>query len=276
MTADLLAPVRTDDIELLLCEAPPDSPGTIVLTMNRPQVLNAINTQLSIELGELLVRAQASDDVRVVIVTGAGGRAFSSGGDFKERSRLTLEGWQCQHRVFENTHRLMRAFPKPLIAAVNGVALGGGCEMAMTMDFIVAVKSATFGQPEALRGLIPGVGGTQLLPRLLPRGLALELLMTGRAITAEEAQRVGLVNYVVDDRDAMLSTCLSIASAIAKASPNAVRQVKRAIRLGLGLPLEAALDVELACYEQAIAHPDREEGVRAFVERREPSYARKD
>jgi enoyl-CoA hydratase/carnithine racemase len=232
-----------------------------------------MNTRMSMELGEMLARAQASSDVRVVIVTGAGDRAFSSGGDFKERSGLTLDGWQRQHRVFETMHRLMRAFPKPLIAAVNGLALGGGCEMAMTMDFIVAVKSASFGQPEVRRGIIPGVGGTQLLPRLLPRGLALELLMTGRAITAAEAQQAGLVNHVAEDRAAMLSICLSIASAIANASPAAVRQVKRAVRLGMGMPLEAALDIELACYEQAITHPDREEGVRAFVERREPGYA---
>ena len=146
----------------------------------------------------------------------------------------------------------------------------------MSMDLVLAVRHAQFGQPEVRHGIIPGVGGTQLLPRLIPRGAAMQMLLTGQPISADEARRLGLVNRVLADRAELLAACFEIAAAICRVSPVAVHEAKRAVRLGLGLPLEAALDVELACYERTVAHPDREEGVRAFLERPAPDYATPD
>jgi enoyl-CoA hydratase len=260
------------EFSVLKYETSAQATGVVLITLNRPNVMNAFNSRLSAELGDALFMAREDSEVRVAIVTGAGDRAFSSGGDFKERGKLTLEQWRRHHEIYEHTHRVIRTFPKPLIAAVNGDALGGGCEAAMSMDVIIATRAARFGQPEVLRGIIPGVGGSQLWPRLVPRGIALEVLMSGGYLTAERAASLGLVNQLVEDVNRLVPACLDLAMKIAEASPNAVRQVKRAVRLGAGIPLEAAIEVELECYELAIQHPDRVEGTQAFLERRRPVF----
>ena len=179
--------------------------------------------------------------------------------------------WRSQHRIFERAHRAIRESRRPIIGAVNGYALGGGCELAMSCDFVVAAESASFGLPEVKRGIIPGVGGTQLLPRLVPRGTALAMLMTGDTISAGRAAGLGLVTEVTTD-ETLMDITLAYATRIAANSPQAVWAARRALRVGLDANLEAAIEAALPVYEGAVAHPDRDEGVTAFNEGREPAF----
>lgn len=242
-----------------------------LLTLNRPHVLNAMNTAMGLRLGELLDEMSEDATIRVVVLTGAGDRAFCAGGDLKERQGMTPEQWTRQHRIFERSHHRLRNLRKPVFAAVNGVAVGGGCEMAMSTDFLIASEHARFGQPEVTRGIMPGAGGTQLLPRFLPRGLAFQLLLTGELISAADAHRWGLVNQVVP-QDELMSEAMGLAERIAANSPAAVQQAKRAARMGLELPLEAGIEAEIECYQRMVDHPDRYEGVDAYNERRTPTF----
>jgi enoyl-CoA hydratase len=242
-----------------------------LLTLNRPHVLNALNTAMGLRLGEVLDEIAEEAAIRVVVLTGAGERAFCAGGDLKERQGMTPEQWTRQHRIFERAYHQLRNLRKPIFAAVNGVALGGGCEMAMSTDFLIAAEHARFGQPEVTRGIMPGAGGTQLLPRYLPRGLAFQLLMTGELISAAEAHRWGLVNRVCA-ADELMGAAMDLAQRIAANSPGAVQQAKRSARMGLELPLEAGIEVEIECYQRMVDHPDRYEGVDAFNERRAPRF----
>jgi enoyl-CoA hydratase len=242
-----------------------------VLTLNRPHVLNALNTEMGIRLDGVLDELSEDRRVRVVILTGAGDRAFCAGGDLKQRQGMTQEEWTHQHRIFEAAHHRLRWLRKPVFAAVNGVAAGGGCEMAMSTDFIICSENARFGQPEVTRGIMPGAGGTQFLPRYLPRGRALELLMTGELIGADEAYRWGLVNRVVPLPE-LMPAALELAARIAANSPVAVQQAKRSARMGLEQPIEQAIEIELECYRRMVDHPDRAEGVAAFNERRRPRF----
>ena len=246
--------------------------GAIALvTLNRPHVLNAMSTAMGVRLGEVMDEIAEEAGIRVVVLTGAGERAFCAGGDLKERRGMTPEAWTRQHRIFERAHHRIRNLRKPILAAVNGVAVGGGCEMAMSTDLIVAADHARFGQPEVTRGIMPGAGGTQLLPRLLPRGLAFQLLMTGELISAADAHRWGLVN-AVHPAGELIPEALRLAERIAANSPAAVQQAKRSARMGLELPLEAGIEIEIECYQRMVDHPDRHEGVDAFNERRTPSF----
>jgi enoyl-CoA hydratase len=246
--------------------------GTVaLLTLNRPHVLNAMNTAMGVRLGELLDEIAEDAAVRVVVLTGAGDRAFCAGGDLKERQGMTPDQWTRQHRIFERAHHKLRNLRKPVFAAVNGVAVGGGCEMAMSTDFLIAAEHARFGQPEVTRGIMPGAGGTQLLPRFLPRGLAFQLLMTGELISAAEAHRWGLVNRVCPAGE-LMEAAMELAERIAANSPAAVQQAKRSARMGLELPLEAGIETEIECYQRMVDHPDRYEGVAAFNERRTPRF----
>ena len=243
---------------------------TAVITLNRPEVMNAFDTETSLSLSKLFREIGEMAQIRVVVITGAG-RAFCAGADLKERHGMSETQWVRQHRIFEATHHQIRNFRKPVFAAVNGAALGGGCELALSADFIIASTQARFGQPEVGRGLIPGTGGTQLLPRRIPRGLALELLMTGRTLSAGEAFDCGLVNRVVAP-DQLMAAADEIAVQIATNSPAAVQQVKRAVRLGLDSPIEQAIEIEIECYQKLVTHPDRLEGVTAFNEKRLPQF----
>jgi enoyl-CoA hydratase/carnithine racemase len=242
-----------------------------LLTLNRPHVLNALNTAMGLRLGELLDEIAEDAAIRVVVLTGAGERAFCAGGDLKERQGMTPEQWTRQHRIFERAHHRLRNLRKPVFAAVNGVAVGGGCEMAMSTDFLIAAEHARFGQPEVTRGIMPGAGGTQLLPRFLPRGLAFQLLMTGELISAAEAHRWGLVNRVCPPSE-LIDAAMELAERIAANSPAAVQQAKRSARMGLELALEAGIETEIECYQRMVDHPDRYEGVDAFNERRAPKF----
>src|SRR5437660_1247759 len=204
-----------------------------VLTLNRPHVHNAMSTEMGLRLSQVLDEVSEQARVRVVILTGAGERAFCAGGDLKQRMGMTPEQWVRQHRTFEAAHHKLRSLRKPVFAAVNGVAVGGGCEMAMSTDFIIAAEHARFGQPEVTRGIMPGAGGTQLLPRYLPRGLAFQLLMTGELISAADAHRWGLVNRVCPPGE-LMGVAMELAERIAANSPAAVQQAKRSARMGLG------------------------------------------
>jgi enoyl-CoA hydratase len=242
-----------------------------LLTLNRPHVLNAMSTAMGVRLAEVMDEIAEDAAIRVVVLTGAGERAFCAGADLKARRGMTPEQWTRQHRIFERAHFKLRNLRKPVFAAVNGVAVGGGCEMAMSTDFIVAADHARFGQPEVTRGITPGAGGTQLLPRFLPRGLAFQLLMTGELIPAAEAHRWGLVNRVCPAGE-LMDEAIRLAERIAANSPAAVQQAKRAARMGLELPLEAGIEIEIECYQRMVDHPDRYEGVNAFNEGRAPVF----
>jgi enoyl-CoA hydratase len=243
-----------------------------IVTLNRPHVANALNTEATRMLGAAIDRLDAEAAVRVVVLTAVGQRAFSAGGDLKERESMTAQDFALQHRLIEDTMARIRNFRKPIFAAVNGVAAGGGCELAMQVDFIIASENARFGQPEVSRGIIPGAGGTQFLPRLIARGKALELLMTGDLISAHEAHRLGLVNEVCRAAD-LPGRAQEIARRIASNSPAAVQQAKKAARGGCDGPIEQGLVLELACYQLMIGHPDRYEGITAFNERRVANFA---
>ncbi|MFQ5879670.1 MAG: enoyl-CoA hydratase/isomerase family protein [Dehalococcoidia bacterium] len=242
-----------------------------LVTLNRPHVLNAFNTALALRLIEVLDEVAQRPSLRVIVVTGAGERAFSAGADLKERMGMTPEEWTHQHRIFEGVNYKVRQMRKPIFAAVNGVAVGGGCELAMNTDFIIASENARFGQPEVKRGIMPGGGGTQLLPRFLPRGLAFQLLMTGELISAQEAHRWGLVNQLCPQGE-LMRIALEVADAIAASSPAAVQQAKRSAKMGLEQPIEQAIEIELECYQRMVNHPDRFEGITAFNEGRTPSF----
>jgi enoyl-CoA hydratase len=204
-------------------------------------------------------------------MTGLGDHAFCAGADLKERSGMTDADWRRQHAAFERAFAAIRDFAKPIFAAVNGLALGGGCEVALNADFIIAADHATFGQPEVRLGIMPGGGATQHLPRRIPQGLARQLLLTGETIDAEAALRCGLVNSV-HPRASLRAVALEIAGRIAQNGPAAVREARASIRGGEGLPIDEAMRVELRHYDVLVDHPDRHEGVAAFLARRPPVF----
>ena len=242
------------------------------LVLNRPEVLNAIDNALAEELGAACEALAADDSVWAIILRGAGERAFSAGADLKARRDFSPEQWSAQRTLFRGMFTKMRTLPQPMIAAVHGFALGGGTELAMLADFIVASDDAIFGLTEVSLGIIPGGGGTQNLPRTIGRNRAKELIFTARRITASEAKEYGLVNHVVT-REQLLPTATLIAQDILKNSPFAVRQAKWAIDCGVDRPLDDGLQREHEAYLRAIAADDRREGIAAFNEKRPPQFS---
>jgi enoyl-CoA hydratase len=248
------------------------SDGRVALvTLNRPHADNAITTEMGARLTEVIETIAVKTEVRVVILTGAGDRAFSVGSDLRQRKNMTKEDWLRQRQDFDRTLYTVRELRKPIFAAVNGTAYGGGSELAQSTDFIIAAESATFGQPEAMLGLAAGGGSPALLPRLLPRGKALQMLMTGDPITAAEAYRLGMVNEVHPPGE-LMGAAMRVATKIASNSPTAVQAVKRAVRLGEGEPIEQAIAIMMDAHWRSAVHPDRIEGIGAFNEGREPTF----
>ena len=241
-----------------------------VVTLNRPPD-NAITTEMGARLTEVIETIAVQTAVRVVILTGAGDRAFSVGSDLRQRKNMTKEDWLRQRQDFDRTLYTVRELRKPIFAAVNGIAYGGGSELAQSTDFILAAESATFGQPEAMLGLAAGGGSPALLPRLLPRGKALQMLMTGDPITAAEAYRLGMVNELHPPGE-LMDAAMRVAEKIASNSPTAVQAVKRAAHLGEGQPVEQAIAIMMDAHWRSAVHPDRVEGIGAFNEGREPSF----
>jgi len=242
-----------------------------IVTLNRPHADNAITTELAASLIEILETIAARASVRVAILTGAGGRAFSVGGDLRQRKAMTKEQWLRQRQVFDRVLYTLRQLRRPVIAAVHGMAYGGGCEIAISADFIIASDDAVFGQPEAIVGLSAGGGSPIFLPRVLPPGKAMQMLMTGDPITAQEAYRLGMVNELHPRAD-LMPAVLRIADAIANNSPTAVQAVKQAVRTSQGEPIEQAAAIMMEAHWRSVVHPDRVEGIRAFNEDREPTF----
>jgi len=242
-----------------------------MITLNRPHADNAITTELAAQLIEILETIAARSSVRVAILTGAGDRAFSVGGDLRQRKQMTKEQWLRQRQIFDRVLYTLRQLRRPIIAAVHGMAYGGGCEIAISTDFIIASDDAVFGQPEALVGLSAGGGGPIFLPRLLPPGKAMQMLMTGDPITAQEAYRLGMVNEL-HPRAQLMDAALHIAERIADNSPTAVQAVKRAVLLGEGEPIEQAAAIMMDMHWRSVVHPDRVGGISAFNENREPTF----
>jgi enoyl-CoA hydratase/carnithine racemase len=242
-----------------------------VITLNRPHADNAITTEMGALLTEVVETIAVRPAIRVVILTGAGDRAFSVGSDLRQRKNMTKEDWLRQRQDFDRTLYTVRQLRKPIFAAVNGIAYGGGCELAQSVDFIIAAENATFGQPEAMLGLAAGGGSPALLPRLLPRGKALQMLMTGDPISAHEAYRLGMVNEL-HSQDDLMNAAQQIAEKIAGNSPTAAQAVKRAVLLGEGQPTEQAIAIMMDAHWRSAVHPDRVEGIGAFNEGREPTF----
>ena len=249
------------------------SEGIGTITLNRPNVLNALNAQVLDELAHALAEFEGDDAVRVVIVTGAGSKAFAAGADIGELNQLAtaVEGAQ-KARIGQGLTLQIERMTKPVIMAVNGFALGGGCELAMAGDIRIASANARFGQPEVNLGLIPGYGGSQRTTRLLGRGMASYLCLTGELIDAQEALRIGLVERVVPLEE-LLPGARAMAATIAAKAPLAIAACKRAIRGGAHLPIADALELEALEFGTLVNTHDFKEGTSAFLEKRRAAWS---
>lgn len=242
--------------------------GIAEVTLNRPAVRNALSRDLIAALDHQLHRLAEDGGIRVVILTGAGGH-FAAGADLKEMSAMTAA--EAIAEDFAGCSSALPRIPCPVIAAVEGVALGGGCELVEMADIVVAGSGARFGHPEASAGTMPGAGGTQRLPRAVGMALAFDLLLTGRRMTAVEAQAAGLVSRVVADGEA-LDTARAIARHVSALSSPVMRAIKAAVRQGQTLPLPQGLAEERRLFHRTFALDDRREGMAAFVEKRPPRF----
>jgi enoyl-CoA hydratase/carnithine racemase len=244
----------------------------LLITLNRPDAANALNTQMGLDLMELFEGFSIDlEGFRVAILTGQGTKAFCAGGDLKQRNGMTDEAWQAQHLIFERMLRAILACPIPVIAAVNGAAFGGGCEIAAAVDFVYASSDARFALTEVTLGIMPGAGGTQTLARAVGERRAKELILSGLPFSALEAEAWGLVNRVLPPGE-LLEATFAIASRIAGNGPISVRQAKQAIHRGLQMSLADGLAFEIEAYHRLVPTQDRREGVRAFNERRKPDF----
>jgi enoyl-CoA hydratase len=243
--------------------------GVALITLDRPDVLNALSLDLLDELAAILDRLDADPGCRAIVLTGSGTRAFAAGADIRELARQTTVGLLAENR-FAVWDRIA-AVRTPLIAAVRGFALGGGCELAMSCDIIVAAEDATFGQPEINLGVMPGAGGTQRLTRAIGKARAMDLILTGRTVGAVEAERIGLVSRVVAP-DSTLDEAIELAKRIAAQAPVAVLAAKEAIKQADELPLSAGLQHERRAFFLLFASDDQGEGMAAFVEKRPPQW----
>ncbi|KYG71656.1 short chain enoyl-CoA hydratase [Roseivirga ehrenbergii] len=239
-----------------------------LIQLNRPKELNALNLQLMGEIRDSLKELDQDDEVRVIIITGDE-RAFAAGADIKQMAgKSTIDMWKVdQFSTWDQINKTR----KPIIAAVSGFALGGGCELAMTCDMIVASETAQFGQPEIKIGVMPGAGGTQRLTKALGKAKAMELVLTGKFISAEEALGYGLINKVVPV-EVYLKEAVSLASEIASMSPIAVQMAKEAVKRSFEVPLEEGLHFERKNFYMLFSSEDQKEGMNAFVEKRKPDF----
>jgi enoyl-CoA hydratase len=243
-----------------------------VITINRPQVLNALSRQTLREIDTAIDDLEADPSIRAIIITGRGDKAFAAGADIKELEALQTA--QDGFRHSQESHQLLfklESLSKPVIMAVNGYALGGGCELALAGDIILASENAQFGQPEVDLGIIPGFGGSQRLPRLIGRTRALEMILTGRRISAAEAYEMGLVNRVVP-REQLLDTAGALAGKIAEKAPRAIALAKKAVYAGLELSPRGGNEAEMKLFGEAVGTEDRKEGTKAFLEKRKPNW----
>lgn len=252
--------------ETLAVETP--SPHVVLLRLNRPGAANALNTQMGRDLLAFFRKPPAA---RAIVLTGTGERAFCAGGDLKERNGMTDAQWQAQHEIFEHAYWALMDCPVPVIAAVNGAAYGGGCEMALACDFAYAAETARFALTEVTLGIMPGAGGTQNLPRAAGSRRAKEIIFTGLPFSAAEALEWGVVNRVLPAGE-LLPAALATAARIAANAPLAIRQAKTSIRFGAETDLHSALRLEVEAYNRLVPTEDRHEGVAAFNEKRAPRF----
>jgi len=244
----------------------------LVITLNRPERRNAINTQMGRELRALFSGFYVDQQgIRCIILTGAGDKAFCAGGDLKERHDMTTETWQSQHALFEQHVLAVMDCPIPVIAAVNGAAYAGGLEMALSADFIYAARSARFALTETSIGIMPGAGGTQNLPRACGVRRAKEIILTARPFNAQEAFEWGIVNKLCED-ESLMTEALATARTIAGNAPIAVRQAKKSINMATQLDLKTGYVFEIEAYNRMVPTRDRLEGIRAFNEKRKPQF----
>jgi len=245
--------------------------GIARITINRPDKLNALNAIVIAELADAVTRLETDSAIRGVIVSGAGSKAFVAGADISELAEQGVTGGQRRALVGQQVFRRLERCGKPVIAAINGFALGGGCELAMACHLRVASENAKLGQPEVKLGIAPGYGGTVRLPRLVGKARALELLLTGEMIDAEEARRIGLVNRVVP-ADRLMAESESLLRSILANGPLAVRACLEAVETGMDMSVDQALLLEAGYFGLLSATEDMREGTRAFVEKRKPAF----
>jgi enoyl-CoA hydratase/carnithine racemase len=246
--------------------------GVAVVTLDRPHAMNAFDTVMAEEMLALFgTTLRRRDDIRAVVLTGAGERAFCVGADLKERAGMSNDAWRKQHALFRDAFESLWNFPWPVIAAVRGFALGGGCELALAADFIHAADTAMFGLPEITLGIMPGVGGTQHLARAVGLRRAKELILSGEKFSAREALEWKLVNALHPPGEE-LTAAVAVAKRIAANAPLAVQGVKRALDAGMDGPLKAGLALEVSVHQRLSASEDRVEGVAAFNEKREAQW----
>ena len=256
--------------QTLIVETP--SEGVTLIRLNRPEALNALNAQLLGELASALDAAEADDSVRCLVLTGSE-RAFAAGADIKEMSDKSYAQMFATD-MFGPVGRRIERFRKPIIAAVSGFALGGGCELAMLCDFIIAAETARFGQPEINLGVMPGIGGTQRLPRAVGKSKAMDMVLTARMMDAAEAERSGLVSRVVPT-DKLMEEALAAAAKIASQSPLAVMMNKELVNAAFETTLATGVGMERRLFHSLFAFEDQKEGMAAFIDKRKPTFTGK-
>jgi enoyl-CoA hydratase len=245
--------------------------ATAIVTINRPKVLNALNSQTLDELRRAILEIKQDEGVRVVILTGAGEKSFVAGADINELAVQTPTGGREHALAGQHVFDLIENLGKPVIAAINGFALGGGCELAMACTLRLAADSARLGQPEIALGLIPGYAGTQRLPRLVGKGKAMEMILTGAPIAADEAQRIGLVNRVVPAAE-LMAEARKLAGQLAKSAPIAMRYIINAVNKGAEMPFAEACQYEATLFGLVASTDDMKEGTAAFLAKRKAAF----
>jgi len=241
------------------------------ITINRPKVLNALNTATVEELRRAILELKADDAILVAILTGAGERSFVAGADINELAVQTPTGGREHALAGQHVFDLIENMGKPVIAAINGFALGGGCELAMACTLRLAADTARLGQPEIALGLIPGYAGTQRLPRLVGKGRAMEMILTGAPVSADEAYRIGLVNRVVPAAD-LIGEAKKLAAQLASSAPIAMRYIINAINKGVEMPFAEACQYEATLFGLVASTDDMREGTKAFLDKRKPTF----
>lgn len=262
--------IKEFDFKTLLVER--RNNGLVVVTLNRPDAGNAVNTEMGIELLDLWTDfVRNNEGLSCVLLTGAGDEAFCAGGDMKQRKGMSEYEWRHQHEIFEQALWTMMECPVPVIAAVNGNAFGGGLEMILAADFAYGVDSAKLWFPEVMIGILPGVGGTTTLPRIVGERRANEIILAGGAFGAADALEWGIFNRVCSAPD-LMPAVIAVAETIAANAPLAVRQAKKAIHEGLQMDVRSALRYEVECYNRLTNTEDRVEGTLAWNEKRKPNF----
>lgn len=246
-------------------------PGILLLTINRPKSLNALNSQTLEEIDSIISHIRDHPEARILMLTGSGDKSFAAGADIVEMQNFSAVEAQELSRKGMVLFRALEKLPIPVIAVVNGYCLGGGCELAMSCDWILASENAMFGQPEVNLGVTPGFGGSQRLSRLVGRAMALELLITGRMVKASEAQAIGLVNHVYP-AESLMEEAMEMARAIAAKGPIGVRLVKEAVQRGQDLDLSNACVLERQMFGMCFSTEDQKEGMTAFLSKRKAKY----